>query len=105
LTHDDVAAPTNALEVAFAEVALEMHPWETSRTVSHTTGQWIRALNRDLDETNDFIHQAYAMLPFDGSRTLGMLLVKFRRALSEDHLTRVVFCPRDRQVRVFAGIW
>src|SRR5215467_11232872 len=77
LTHDDVAAFSNALEVALPELRWHCTHVGNSRTTSHEYATAEAALNCDLGETGDFLHQAYTMLPFGGSNTLGMLLLNF----------------------------
>ena len=77
LTHDDVAAFSNALEVALPELRWHCTHVGNSRTTSHEYATAEAALNCDLSETGDFLHQAYTMLPFGGSNALGMLLLNF----------------------------
>jgi hypothetical protein len=62
LTHDDVAAFSNALEVALPE--LRWHCIHLGNSpIRHEYATVQAALNCDLGETNDFRHQAYMMLP------------------------------------------
>ena len=76
LTHDDVAAFSNALEVALPE--LRWHCIHVGNSpIRHEYATVEAALNCDLGETNDFFRQANTMLPFSGRGTLGMLLLNF----------------------------
>lgn len=77
LTHDDVAAFSSALEVALPELRWHCIHVGNSSTIRHEYVTAEAALNCDLGETSDFLHQAYTMLPFGGSHTLGMLLLNF----------------------------
>jgi hypothetical protein len=64
LTHDDVAAFSSALEVALPESRWHCIHVGNSRTIRHEYATAEAALNCNLGETNDFLHQAYRMLPF-----------------------------------------
>jgi hypothetical protein len=76
LTHDDMAVFSNALEVALP--ALHWHCIHVGNMpIRHQYTTVEAALNCDLGETNDFLRQAYTMLPFGGRGTLGMLLLNF----------------------------
>src|SRR5215469_11470633 len=76
LTHDDVAAFSNALEVALPE--LRWHCIHVGNSpIRHEYATVEGASNCDLGETNDFFRQAYTKLPFGGRSTLGMLLLNF----------------------------
>jgi len=76
LTHDDVAAFSNALEVALPE--LRWHCIHVGNSpIRHEYATVEGASNCDLGETNDFFRQAYTKLPFGDRSTLGMLLLNF----------------------------